>query len=125
MWFWMFMFFFNLMIPLLMMIFGRMMYKHAPKTINRVYGYRTKMSMKNAETWKFAHDYCGRLWLKTGCMILILSIIAQLPFLHSDQDTIGTVGCILCIIQTIALICSIIPVERALKANFDKEGRRR
>jgi len=29
-----------------------MMYKHPPKSINAIYGYRTARSMKNDETWK-------------------------------------------------------------------------
>ena len=65
------MFIFNLLIPVLMIIFGRIMYKHAPKSINGVYGYRTSMSMKNEDTWKFAHDDCGRLWYKIGLIMLI------------------------------------------------------
>ncbi|MEE0057733.1 MAG: SdpI family protein [[Bacteroides] pectinophilus] len=43
-------------IPLLMIIAGRMMWKHCPKKINGIVGYRTKMSMINMDTWKFAHE---------------------------------------------------------------------
>jgi len=50
---------------------GYMMYKHPPKSINAIYGYRTARSMKNDETWKFAHDCCGRLWFKLGFILLI------------------------------------------------------
>lgn len=59
MWFWWFMFVCNLLIPILMIVCGRMMWKYPPKEINRGWGYRTKRSMKNIDTWKFAHDYCG------------------------------------------------------------------
>ena len=48
--FWIAMFVCNLLVPLLMVIFGRIMYKHAPKSINGIYGYRTSMSMKNEDT---------------------------------------------------------------------------
>ena len=40
------------------------MSKYPPKEINGIIGYRTTMSRKNMDTWKFAHDYCGKLWLK-------------------------------------------------------------
>ena len=41
MWFWWFMFFSDLLIPALMAGSGRMMYRHPPKSINGLVGYRT------------------------------------------------------------------------------------
>lgn len=64
--FWWFMLMCDLLIPVILIIAGGMMWKHCPKTINTAYGYRTKLSMTNMETWKFAHDYCGKLWWKLG-----------------------------------------------------------
>lgn len=52
---------FDLLIPVVMIVAGRMMWKHPPKNINEVIGYRTGHSMKNMDTWKFAHNYCGKL----------------------------------------------------------------
>jgi len=46
MWFWIIMFLCNLMIPVIMIGVGYMMYKHPPKSINAIYGYRTARSMK-------------------------------------------------------------------------------
>lgn len=107
-----------------MIIVGYMMYKHTPKSINWVYGYRTSRSMKNMDTWNFAHDRCGRLWVKYGCVLLALSIIAQLPFMKSFEDTIGTMTLILLAVQLIALLTPIYFVEKALKENFDENGKR-
>lgn len=75
MWFWISMFICNMLIPLLMVISGYLMYKHPPKEINGLYGYRTSRSMKNKDTWKFAHDYCGRIWVKAGMILLVPSTI--------------------------------------------------
>ena len=61
--FWIFMFAVNLLIPLVMVIFGAIFIKTAPKKINFLFGYRTERSMKNEDTWKFAHTYLGKLWL--------------------------------------------------------------
>ena len=119
------MFIFNLLIPVLMIIFGRIMYKHAPKSINGVYGYRTSMSMKNEDTWKFAHDYCGRLWYKIGFIMLIPSVLVQLPFMKSSADTVGNVTLVLEFIQICVMIGSIVPTERALRKTFDKYGNRK
>ena len=123
--FWIAMFICNLLVPLLMIVFGRIMYKHAPKSINGVYGYRTSMSMKNEDTWKFAHDYCGRLWYKIGLIMLIPSVLVQLPFVKSSTDTIGIMTVVLETVQICVMIASIFPTERALRKTFDKYGNRK
>lgn len=125
MWFWWYMLFFDLLIPLLMLIAGRMMWKHCPKHINGVLGYRTSRSMKNMDTWKFAHEYCGRLWWKLGFILLVPSVLIHIPFYHGEENTIGIVGIILITIQCIVLIASIFPTESALKKTFYDDGTRR
>ena len=44
-----------LLMPLFMIVFGRVFMTNAPKDINTSFGYRTKRSMKNQDTWAFAH----------------------------------------------------------------------
>ncbi|WP_434291700.1 SdpI family protein [Clostridium botulinum] len=115
----------NLIIPVIMLFFGMRFRKHGPKNINGIYGYRTSMSMKNKDTWEFAHQYCGRLWIKLGLIMLTISIIVSvLVFAYVDEAQ-GIIDAILVTIQTIVLIVSIFPVEKALKNNFDGNGNRR
>ena len=83
------------------------------------------MSMKNQDTWKFAHEYCGNLWFKWGKISLILTIIAMLFLLGKTVDTIGNWGGTICMIQLLPLIGSIGPTENALRKTFDKDGKRR
>ena len=125
MWFYIMMFICNLLIPIIMLICGFFMYKHPPKEINWIIGYRTKMSRKNKDTWTFAHDYCGRLWIKLGLLLLILTIIIQIPFVHSSENTIGYMTLVIEGIQIVTLLGSILIVERALKKTFDEHGVRR
>ena len=119
------MFICNLLIPATMIITGYFMYKKPPKEINGVIGYRTTMSRKNMDTWKFAHDYCGRLWLKIGIILLVPSIIVQIPFVKSDENTVGILTLIIEGVQLVFLLGSILPVEKALKRTFDENGKRR
>lgn len=107
-----------------MLFFGVKFRKHAPKNINEIYGYRTSMSMKNKETWEFAHKYCGRLWIKLGGMMLIISVIIGIIgfMFYQIQDSIALV---LVTTQTIVLSISIFPVEKELKKNFDENGNRK
>lgn len=59
--FFMTMFVCNLLIPLVMLIGGYFMYKHPPKKISGIIGYRTSRSRMNEDTWSFAHEYCGKV----------------------------------------------------------------
>ncbi|MGN0311672.1 MAG: SdpI family protein, partial [Lachnospiraceae bacterium] len=79
MWFWWLMLCCDVLMPVFMIIAGRMMWKRPPKTINGTVGYRSSRSMMNMDTWNFAHDYCGRLWWKIGWIMLVPSILIHIP----------------------------------------------
>lgn len=115
----------NVLIPLIMIMFGRSFSKNPPKTINDVFGYRTTMSKKSKETWQFAHQYCGRLWFIWGWVILALSVVVMLFVMGQSEDLVGSVGGILCGVQVVGLMFPIIPTERALRQNFDANGNRK
>lgn len=108
-----------------MLIFGRIMWKHTPKNINYIFGYRTTRSMKNNDTWKFAHHYCGQLWWKLGIIMLVPTVFAHIPFYDSNENTIGIVTTIIMTIQIINLIASIFSTERKLKNTFNDDGTRK
>lgn len=114
----------DMMLPLIMIICGKWFLKSAPKEINMVVGYRTSMSMKNKDTWDFAHKYCGKLWYKWGMVMLPVSAVAMLFALGKNENTVGIVGGIICTAQVIILIGSIYPTEKALRKNFDRNGKR-
>lgn len=119
------MFICNLLIPLTMLLAGCWMLKCPPKEINGLIGYRTGMSQKNKDTWAFAHQVCGRLWTRVGAVLLLATILVQLPFARSGEDAMGVVTMILEAVQLVVLLGSILPVELALKRTFDKNGNRR
>ena len=105
----------NLIVPVVTIICGRMMWKHYPKKINHICGYRTKRSMKNMDTWKFANQKGGQLWWKMGWIMLFLTIIFQLFFIKSSERVFYNVSLSICIIQVVALVISILPIEHLLK----------
>ena len=57
--------------------------------------------------------------------MLPASLIIMLVILGKTENVIGTVGGLVCFVQLIPLIGAIIPTERALKKNFDKNGNRK
>jgi len=123
--FWFFMLIMDMLVPCVMIGFGHFFSKQAPKEINSTFGYRTNMSMKNKDTWEFAHKYCGRLWFRIGLIMAGLSAVSLLTVFGKDIEKVGIVGVVICFAQLIPMLCSIIPVEIALKKTFDKNGRRK
>ena len=123
--FWIFMLCTVLLVPLIMLFFGLYFKNKSPKEINSLFGYRTTMSMKNKDTWEFAHHYCGRLWLVLGMIMLPLSVIPMLFFINQDIDVVGIAGGIIEIIQIIVLLIPIYSTEKALKKEFDENSNRR
>lgn len=123
--FWIFMLIMDLLTPLLMLGFGILSLKRAPKEINFVYGYRTTMSMKNKDTWQFAHACFGKLWSRIGLILLPVSIIPLLFVMGGNENTVAIVGGVVCAVQAVVLLGSIVPVEKALKRTFDRDGNRK
>ena len=124
-WFWWYMLAVSMMIPVIMIIAGRIMWKRCPQKINWVYGYRTARSMKNADTWRFAHEHCGRLWWRIGWILLLPTALAMLPVYGRGENPISIAGLLIVTVHLIVLIASIFPTERALKQAFNDDGSRK
>lgn len=123
-WIWITMVFLDLLIPVAMIIIGAIFSKSAPKKINSLYGYRTTMSMKNKDTWEFAHHYFGKLWFKIGIVLALVTLIPIILMYGKDEDFVGAVGTIISLVQIVPLIYPIFPTEKALSKTFDKDGNR-
>lgn len=123
--FWIGMFLCDLLIPVMMIAGGWMMWKHTPKQINNWYGYRTERAMKNADTWQFAHTYCGKLWWKLGWILLLPSAIPLLFVFGAGEDPVGFTAVAVLVVQSVFMIGAIFPTEKALKQAFDENGNRR
>lgn len=121
--FWIFMLVSDLIMPLFMIFFGRS-YRKAPPAINDYEGYRTKRSKKSAQSWVYAHKYWGRLSEAAGIITLPLSAAPFMFVIGRDEETVGILGGAVCAAQIIfLLLIPIMATERALKRNFDAEGK--
>ena len=123
--FWIFMLAMGLLFPAIMLLFGAIFMKTAPKRINYLFGYRTDMSMKNRDTWVFAHKHIGKLWFRWGFLLIPTTVIPMLFVIGKTENTVGTVGLIVGFINTIVLIVPILFTEKALNKAFDKDGNRK
>ena len=123
--FWIFMLVMDLLVPSVMIGFGKLFLNKAPQNINYIFGYRTAMSMKNQDTWQFAHRYCGRLWYWLGLVMLPLTVVLMVFVLGREIGTIGWVGTVICFAQVVPMVGAIVPTELALRRTFDRDGRRK
>ena len=122
--FWIFMLACNLIIPLAMVLIGARFEGRGPKDINRFLGYRTAMSMKNGETWRFAHMHCGKLWKRLGAALIPVSALPLLcaaAFGLPARPSALAAGAVT-IAQGIIMLGTVFLTERALKKRFDKDG---
>ena len=115
----------TLLIPCIMIVFGDLFRRKAPNHINIWYGYRTQRSMKNEDTWAFAHRHLGRTWMIVGAVLLVVSVIPMIAVLGKDEDTVSVVSLVILVVQLIPMIVSLIPTEQALKKTFDENGMRK
>ncbi|MBQ7821824.1 MAG: SdpI family protein [Clostridia bacterium] len=123
--FWIYIVFTDMMIPVLMTVFGLIFMHRVPVKINSIYGYRTRRSMKNKDTWAFAHKHIAKSWLRVGIITAVLSFIILLMLYGKSEETVGNIGLAVCIVQIAVMVISIIPTEVALHKTFDSDGKRR
>lgn len=117
-----FLMFCNLILPVLMLLLGISFLNSSPGKINRYYGYRTKRSMLNQDTWDFAHKSCGRIWKRAGAIMLPVSIVVSIPIFWMNETMRGILTILLETIQILVMVGSIALVERKLKREFDENG---
>ena len=99
--FWIFGFF---AIPVVLLLGGYLMANHP--------------TQRSEETWYFAQDYCGHLWLKVGGILLIPSFLSLVLLRSRGEHVLSIAMLVLIGVQMAALFLSIVKVESALKANF-------
>ncbi|TDS60202.1 SdpI family protein [Myroides indicus] len=89
-----------------------------PKTINFIYGYRTKRSMSGQEHWDFAHLYSGKLMLILGAVLFFLALLSLFVKIQLEEPFLGllAVG-----IFVIGMAIVIYKTEKALKKTFDNK----
>ena len=74
--------------------------------------------MINKETWEYAHACFGKVWYMCGGVFFLISMVAMICCYILNKEMIEIISIILIVVH------SIFAVERKLKRNFDKEGKR-
>jgi len=122
MWYWIYIFTISSLIPIMMIGFGSLFLYKPPKKRNVIFGYRTRMSQKSDETWRFAHIYCGKIWQIMGLWMLPVIFAIMLWLKGTSDKTLGIAGSVICSIELIPLTFSVILTEIALRKHFFNDG---
>lgn len=75
---WSYLFFTTLLVPLCMIAVGLILWIKPPKTINSIYGYRSKRSRYSQEVWDYAQRFSGRICFFLGLVTLGITVAAML-----------------------------------------------
>jgi uncharacterized membrane protein len=93
----------------LMLAISIVFWKFPPKTINKIYGYRTKKSMLNQENWDFANKEFAKLFMLGNVFTIITQIATTLIYDHLTGIACG----IFCLLTM--FLVSFLRVESELK----------
>ena len=86
-----------------------------PKEINYLFGYRTKRSMKNEQTWKVANLYWVNIMLFGSAMVIAFQLVLTIL-----KKPVPTIISSTCIAWVVTLIAGIFLTESFLKKTFGK-----
>lgn len=94
---------------------GLVLFKFPPKEINSLYGYRTKNSMKDQDSWDFAQRYSSTELMKFGGLLTLTAVIGI--FFNPGGKIAMFLGLGLMILIVVIIL---IRVEKAIKSRRPK-----
>jgi uncharacterized membrane protein len=102
------------------LIVGAIFSRFPANTINMYYGYRTRKSMLNQDTWNVANTFSGILMKRIGVVSILIGIIISLA-----SSSIGFVAIANVVLTIASAILLVVLTERKLDEEFDKDGIRK
>ena len=110
------------LIPGLMVILGLIFTWFPPKKMNGLVGYRTTRSMGTQEAWDFANQLLAKLLWQTGLAFGVLAFLLMRSLRLLPGGTQSWIAFAFEMVEVAGLILLMVPIERALKENFDDCG---
>ena len=102
-------------LPIIITIIGHLMNKYPPKKVNWFVGYRTRKSMKDETVWKVANEYCGKLWMRIGLIMLVVALLLRLLVYFKIIILSETFLTIIVLCEVVPLLLSGVMVENKIK----------
>lgn len=115
----------SIVVPLVLLAVGLYYTLCPPEKIYTDFGYKTKLTLKNEDIWAFANQYCGKVWIKLGLIMIPISVAVMFIPRTMSENTISAFSVGLFVLQCIATLFSVRHIQGVLKATFDENGIRR
>jgi len=101
------------MVGVIFIVFGFILKKRPPRSVNHLYGYRTPRSMKNETNWAFSQLYAANEMLQLGFILLPIGVVMAFLSIESEfSEAMISIGVLL-----VLVIRLFIRTERAIKRN--------
>ena len=123
--FWIYMTFMAIIVPLVLLGVGLYYTKCPPEKIYTDFGYKTPLTLKNDDIWAFAHQCCGKTWIKLGLIMIPISIAIMVIPLFISEDAMSIFSVALFALQCVAVFFSFRRVKATILTVFDENGNRR
>ena len=108
-----------LTLPLPLLIVSAVFRIFPPKKINRFYGYRTKSSMKNQDTWNEANRFAANLMLIISVVYFFFIMLCVIFIQGREMQIWASAVSLFCLVFGVLFI-----TEWRLKKLFDESGKR-
>lgn len=95
---------------LIFVIAGALMYFRPPRKINLIYGYRSKLSMRNQGNWDFAQRFSSVQMIRLGWALMAISCLG---WIIPMDETLASILPLILIIAGVVLF--IWRTEQAIK----------
>lgn len=115
----------TMVMSLIFLVGGYSLRKTAKRKINHVIGYRTSLSMKNEDTWAFANDELGKIWIKIGWFIVPFTILFNVVFAFVKLNCYEMVCVLFVIGEIVVLFITRAIVESKMRRTFNRDGSRK
>lgn len=101
-------------VPLILFVFGLLLWKYPPKDVNSFYGFRTRRSSKTQKNWDCAQKRCAKAFLLAACISIILNLLGYLFYNFAQPSFVFENLAYLSLIPLVVLIVSIFRINYTL-----------
>ncbi|MGM9941688.1 MAG: SdpI family protein [Bulleidia sp.] len=115
----------DLIIPVIMVLFGYHLTTHTPEKGKLLFAYRSRRAQVNEDTWQFANQYFGRCLVVEGIILSAIAVVMAMSGTELESEIVRLVAILVATGEICAVIAAAIPTETALKNTFDENGYRR
>ena len=121
--FWAFTLVTDLIVPVLVLLFGIHYGKNgAPESIEGHSGFRSRRATKSWDAWVFTHKLAARVWRMTGIIMLPVTVVMMIFAIGFSVEMLAFYGSLIFAFQGFAFVGTIVYVESQIKKNFNDYG---